>query len=55
MGNEPVALSPYPFDLFFVRAVEPVNGAYGMNLISWYILTSIGLGAIASRLLGVQK
>ena len=55
MGNRPVALSPYPFDLFLVKAVEPVNGAYGMNIISWYILTSFGLGAVASRLLGVQK
>lgn len=54
MGNNPVALSPYPFDLYLVRAVEPVNGAYGMNLVTWYILSSIGLGAVVSRLTGVQ-
>lgn len=46
-----VALSPFQFNLWFVRTVAQVDGFYGLDFISWYIVTSIALNLIISKLM----
>ncbi len=46
-----VALSPFQFNLWFVRTIAQVDGFYGLDFISWYIVTSIALNLIISKLM----
>ena len=46
-----VALSPFGFNLWFVRTIAPVDGFFGMDFISWYIITSVALNLIISKLM----
>lgn len=46
-----VALSPFQFNLWFVRTIAQVDGFYGLDFISWYIVTSIALNLIVSKIM----
>ncbi len=46
-----VALSPFQFNLWFVRTIASVDGLFGLDFISWYIVTSIALNLIISKLM----
>ena len=52
MGGTPVALSPYHFDLYFIRATHSIGGVYSMNLVTWYIFTSVAFGVVMGRWMG---
>lgn len=47
-----VALSPYEFNLLFVRTIAQIDGVFGMDFISWYIVTSFVSNLIISKLMG---
>jgi uncharacterized membrane protein (DUF106 family) len=54
MGQVPVAVSPYKFDLLFVAATSPLGPGYAMNMVTWYIFTSVAFSVIITRLFGLQ-
>jgi len=53
-GGKIVALSPFQFNLWFVKTIAPVDGLFGLDFISWYILTSISSNLIISKLMGTS-
>ncbi len=54
MGNVPVAISPYEFNLWIVSATVPIGPGYGMNMVTWYIFTSIAFSVVVTRIFGLQ-
>lgn len=49
-----VALSPFQFNLWFIRTVAEVDGLYGLDFVSWYVITSIVLNLIISKLMKIM-
>ncbi|MDP7981620.1 MAG: EMC3/TMCO1 family protein [Conexivisphaerales archaeon] len=54
MGQVPVAVSPYHFNLLIVSATTPLGPGYAMNMVTWYIFTSVAFSVIVTRLFGLQ-
>ncbi len=50
-GNSVVALSPFKFAIFYFTADKPVGIAWGMNFVTWYILTSFFTNTIIGKAL----
>ncbi|MFP3132848.1 MAG: EMC3/TMCO1 family protein [Nitrososphaeria archaeon] len=50
-GNSVVALSPFRFSIFYFTANKPAGIAWGMNFVTWYILTSIFTNTIIGKAL----
>ncbi|MGC9116098.1 MAG: EMC3/TMCO1 family protein [Conexivisphaera sp.] len=54
MGQVPVAVSPYSFDLLIVSTTMPCGPGFAMNMVTWYIFTSIAFSVVVTRLFGLQ-
>ena len=50
-GNSIVALSPFKFSIFYFVADKPTGIAWGMNFVTWYILTSFFTNTIIGKAL----
>lgn len=53
-GASIVAISPFKFSIFYFEAVKPISIGYGMNFVTWYILTSFFTNLIASKIFGTM-
>lgn len=54
MGQSAVAISPYRFNLIIIAATTPMGPGYAMNMVTWYIFTSVAFSVIVTRLFGLQ-
>lgn len=54
MGPTPVAVSPFEFDLWIVSATSPLGPGFAMNMVTWYIFTSVAFSVVITRLFGLQ-
>lgn len=54
MGQSAVAISPYRFNLIIIAATTPMGPGYAMNMVTWYIFTSVAFSVIVTRIFGLQ-
>jgi len=52
--NAPTAISPYAFDFYIVKAVDPSGPFYTMSLFTWYFIVSFLTQTVISRLMGTN-
>ncbi|MGC8568695.1 MAG: EMC3/TMCO1 family protein [Nitrososphaeria archaeon] len=52
-GSSTVAISPFRFHIFYFVAYEPVRGGWGMNFVTWYVISSLFTNTIIGKAMKV--